>query len=473
MDSILRDAFDSEWFRSEGHRLIDMLADYLNKQQSGDGTNAIPWRSPKQLSMEWDDRADFHSLVELAQYVIDSSVSLQHPNYMGHQIGPSAVTASLAGLIVDVLNNGMGVYEMGMAGTILEQKLVQRLAEAFGLPNSSGGFFTSGGSLANLTAILAARSAKVPTAWDNGSGGQTAFIVSDESHYCIDRSVRIMGWGRAGVVRATTDNTFRMKVESMRQVYAEATSAGTTIIGVVANAGSTSTGSFDDLRSIGEFCRENDLWFHVDGAHGAAVAFSNKHRNLVDGIELADSIVIDFHKMLLTPAICSAVLFRDRKRSHEIFTQQADYLWESDDSNDSFDLARRTVECTKSMMVLKVYALLALHGEQLFERHVDSVHELANRFADMIKDRDRFELAVEPSTNIVCFRYHPRKLADGQNLSELNARIRKQIVQAGEFYIVQTALRGETWLRTTLANPITSDKQLARLLDRIEQVAKD
>ncbi|MFK7821506.1 MAG: aspartate aminotransferase family protein, partial [Planctomycetaceae bacterium] len=242
---------------------------------------------------------------------------------------------------------------------------------------------------------------------------------------------------------------------------------GLTGIAVVGRACTTSTGSFDDVQAIGNFCQKNKLWVHVDGAHGAANGPSAKYRHLVSGLELADSVTLDFHKMLMTPAITSALLFREGHKSYGSFAQQADYLWSESDSPEWFNLAKRTFECTKTMLSVKVSSIVATHGWELFDQNVTRLNDLAAGFAELLDAANDFELAIAPQTNIVCFRY----TAGTGNTCDVNKKARQKLLERGEFYIVQTVLNGETWLRTTISNPMTQPIHFEELLTAIRSVA--
>jgi len=181
--------------------------------------------------------------------------------------------------------------------------------------------------------------------------------------------------------------------------------------------------------------------------------------------------VMDFHKMLLTPAVTTALVFKNGAHSHQTFNQKAQYLFGQATDPEWFNLARRTFECTKVMMGAKVYVLWRTHGTVLFDTFVTRMYDLGATFAGLIQNHPNFELAVEPECNIVCFRYLGPGDAAANN--QLNARIRKAIVEDGHFYIVQTQLRGLTWLRVTLVNPQTDVAILLNLLKRVEQLSKD
>jgi L-2,4-diaminobutyrate decarboxylase len=267
-----------------------------------------------------------------------------------------------------------------------------------------------------------------------------------------------MGWGHDGLVRVASDDRFRLRPELLADAKARAEAAGREVVAVVASACSTSTGAFDPLPAIADFCEEHGIWMHVDGAHGASFVLSPKHRGLVEGIARADSVVWDAHKMLLCPALVTAVLFKDGRESFASFQgTQAAYLLE--DPAARTDSALRTLECTKRMMVLGLYTSLAVHGEAVIASYLDGIVDLAQDFARLLAETPGFELALPPECNIVCFRH-----GDGDDEQE---RIRRKLLEEGSFYVVKTRLRGRTFLRTTLINPRTTRADLVRLVAAI------
>ena len=408
---------------------------------------------------QWPEKPSTEPLDQLFSRVLNGSIDLHDPRFVGHQINPPAPAAALASLVVDLLNNGMGIYEMGMAGTAMERAVMRELAQQFGFDDQAAGFLTSGGTLGNLTALLTARAVHLSK---RSTKAPFSVLVSEEAHYCIERAALVMGWGKEGVIQIPSDERFCMRVELLDSAYEQAKKVGREVIAVVGSACSTSTGSYDDLEAIASFCQARNVWFHVDGAHGAAVIFSKKYRHLLRGINQADSIVLDFHKMLLSPALATAVLFRRGGDGYHTFVPQAEYLWTRDGTEEWFNIAKRTFECTKSMMVLKFYVLLSQYGTRLFDAAVTRMHDLAKEFANLIRQRSQFELAVEPTSNIVCFQL--------RKSSELNAAVRKALIEQGELYVVQTNLRGETWLRCTFSNPFTTTEIMRRVLDEVERL---
>jgi len=495
MHNPLKDAFDAEKFRQQGHQLIDMLADHLNAVQHGNvrhgnaqhgnarHTNSrngkteqpvIPWHKPEDELAFWEqDLAKGQGdALDLFRTVISRSIHLHHNKYMGHQVVPPAPLGALASLLSSFLNNGSAVYEMGAVSNALERVVAQQLCQQIGWQEESGGILTSGGTLANLTALLTARRVKAQAnVWGEGMGQKLALMVSAEAHYCVDRAARIMGWGSEGIIKIPVNDKFQMRTELLEEHLAKAKADGLEVVAVVGSACTTSTGAYDNLVEISGFCTKNDLWFHVDGAHGGAVIFSDKYRHLAKGINLADSVVIDMHKMLLAPALTTALLYRKEVDSYRTFAQQAQYLWSSQEDQEWYNMGKRTMECTKLMMSVKVYALIKTYGTSLFDEYVSRQYDLGKSFAELIKKRALFELGIEPSTNIVCFRYKAADVGEDK-VDELNSHIRQALVEQGEFYIVQTRLNNKVYLRTTLMNSNTTEKELNELLNRIEELAQ-
>lgn len=471
MSSLLHQAFNPENFRENAHQLVDLLADYLENAQKQTYTTVIPFKDPQESLAFWEEDYENNdrNLLNFYKNVIEKSVHLHHPKYMGHQVPPPAPIAALSGMLTGLLNNGMAVYEMGLVSNPLERITSQILAKRIGFDENASGLLTSGGTLANLTALLAAR-AKFTDVWEEGTTEKLAVLVSDEAHYCIDRAARIMGMGSDGIIKIPTNEHFQMKTELLEKYYSEATEKGFRVIALIGSACSTSTGSYDNLVEIGRFAQNKNLWFHVDGAHGGAVIFSEKYKYKVAGIEMADSVVIDWHKMLMTPALATAVVFKNDDDSYKTFQQKAQYLWANQHSKDWFNSGKRTFECTKLMMSVKIYSIIKAYGEEIFSENIDYLHDLANDFAKIVAENPNFELALQPESNIVCF----RKLSpNNDNLNELNSKIREKILRNGNFYIVQTTLRDNLYLRVSLMNPLTKIEDLKDLLNTIENVSLD
>ena len=463
----IRAAYDPERFRADGHRLIDELAEQLARWQRRDGV-VLPWREPAEARAQWAELEPGQGeLVDDLIRAARASTALGNPRCMAHQVPPPLPSGVLAETVSALLNNGMAVAEMGPAAVPIELCVIDWMCKTLGLPAGSGGVLTSGGSLGNLTALLAMRQARAGfDVWKQGAhaGPPLAVIVSSDAHYSVARTLRIMGWGDGGAIPAAIDSRHRLTPAAVEAALA--TAGDRRVIGIVAAAGSTATGAFDPLHELADVAEAHRLWLHVDAAHGGGVALSKTQRVKLRGIERADSVVWDAHKLLMMPALVTAVLYKHEARAYDAFAQQASYLFadNADPSHAWWDLGQRTLECTKRAMSFELWASLRVHGEGLFGDVVDRQAHLAQLLAQKITAAPDFELALAPESNIVCYRH----LAP--DLDTHNRALRHRVVEDGRFYIVGTQLPGGFYLRSTLMNPLIEERDLDELLEYLREL---
>jgi len=465
----IRDAYDPERFRADGHRLIDALADQLTRWHARDGV-VLPWRDPQAAREAWRELGAgelVHDLVRVAR----ASTALANPRCMGHQVPPPVPAGVLAETVSALLNNGMAVAEMGPAGVPIELAVIDWMCAKLGMPAGAGGVMTSGGSLGNLTALLAMRQAHAGfDVWRAGAhaGPPLAVIVSDEAHYSVARTLRIMGWGDGGAIAAPVDAKHRLTGAAVERALAGSRDDDRRVIGIVAAAGSTATGAYDPLDELADVAARHELWLHVDAAHGGGAALSPTQRAKLRGIERADSVVWDAHKLLMMPALVTAVIFKREAHAYEAFAQQASYLFAGSHPDETWwDLGQRSLECTKRMMAVELWATLRAHGEAWFGEVVDRQYALAQELAAKLDAAPDFELAIAPESNIVCYRHRPVGVAD---LDAHNRALRMRLVEDGRFYIVGTQLANGYHLRSTLMNPLTESRDLDELLEHLRQI---
>ena len=485
MMNMIDSIYDPEVFRQAGHRLVDQLADYLRAAPQGK-MPVLPYPAPPALADRYQHPMPAEPVPDAAQglsqrlqELIAEGIHLQHPGYIGHQVGAPVPAASLAELVTSVLNQSMAVYEMSPSATHIERQTVRWLCNLIGWDKEADGVFTSGGSLGNLTALLVARNhATGGTAWQRGvrSGPPLAMLVSEHAHYSVARAAGVLGLGQDGVISVPVDGQFRMDVGALGECYRVAVAQGKKVVAVVASAGTTATGSFDPLREIGEFCQAQGVWFHVDGAHGASVLLSPQYRALADGLELADSVIWDAHKMLFMPGLATALLFRQGSHGYEAFSQEASYLF-GRHQYPEYDLGLRTVECTRPMIAWKLWLSFQLYGARGLGALVTQKLDAARAFAAELKSQPDFELLTDPMCNILCFRHLPGgAAAKSRSVEQLNAhqaKIRKRVLDSGKFFLVQTRVGEALYLRCTLMNACATEQGLALLIDLIRECAAD
>lgn len=466
LEHALHESFSADRFRAQGHALIDLLADYLKSAVEQPDKKVSAFESPEEKLARWHSALQSGQMnpMDVFDRYLSETISLHNPRYVGHQVAVTHPLAALADLLIGIKNAGGGLYEMGSVPVVAERSVISWMSESLGLGSGAGGFFTSGGTLGNLTALLCARR------HSDAGDRPLSIILSDQAHYSIAKSADIMGLPKNALIKIPTHGDRKMKGEDVRLAIGKAANEGKQVIAVVANACSTALGLYDPLREIGEICARERVWFHVDGAHGAAACLSDRYRELVDGIELCDSVIWDAHKMLMTPSLGAAVIFRKQEHAYQIFDHQASYVLKGKAADHWYDPAHNTIELTRRDFAFKVYILLAAHGAQLFSSYVETTFDLARKFHEMLaQDRD-FDAPFQPESNIVCFRYRPEGLTP-EALDTLQTRIREAIIRSGEYYLVKTDLPEGRFLRVSLMNPFTTPEHLFGLMRTIKKTA--
>ncbi|PWJ50829.1 pyridoxal phosphate-dependent decarboxylase family protein [Faecalicatena contorta] len=468
-DNILGKAYSADKFRKDAQQVTDIIAEHLQASQSKQSGKTIEWASPEEQLRFWQEdfvSSDSVDLPGLCKNVFSHSINFHSKGYMGHQVATTLPVTALTSAIIGYLNNCTTVYELGMAGNSMEKVIIGHLAEKFGYDRGSTGFVTSGGSLGNLTALVTARTSSGIAEKDYHN---LAIMVSEEAHYSVERAAKIMGIKTENIIKVPVDDHFSIRPELLESAYRQAVSDGKLVFCVVGCACTTSVGAYDDLTAVAGFAQKHHLWFHVDGAHGGAVIFSDKYKHLLNGIEKSDSLILDFHKMMLVPPLSTAIIYNSRNRKANEFSPKAAYLWQDQQAEEWYNSARHTLECTKPITVLHTYAIMRLYGDEIYRQNVDTLYDLGRQFAEIVKEQKNMELALEPVSNIVCFRY----LSERTNHDELNKKVLDELLRDGTFYVVSTTVRGKFYLRITLMNPLTDRQDLEALLAKIQKIAEE
>lgn len=389
---------------------------------------------------------------------------LHHPACMGHQVAVPLPPAAVADFVTGAINNGAAIREMAPPGVALERVLVRWMAGKIGWDvagGEGGGALVSGGSLANLTALLAARAHAAPDAWERGAPSDLAVLAPESSHYSVARALGVLGLGAAALVPVATDERLRMRATDLPAALARARTAGRRPIALVANAVCTASGLHDPLEAAGAFCREHGLWFHVDAAHGASALLAPTLRARLRGIERADSVVWDAHKMLQTSSLCAAVLVRRPATLESAFRAEASYLGDpgAEVAEDDRDPWTRTLECTRPVLALKLFLNLAAYGESGLGARVAALYDAARRFHAMLAAMPGVTCLAEPESNILCFR------VGGAAIDQ--SALRRRVLAEGSAYLTQTTIHGEVWLRLTVMNPASAVEDVRALAERL------
>ena len=491
----IRRAFDPKLLEEAGHTLADALGQHLAAVEASRGS-VLNWAEPEEnidaataildAAEDGPSEEPTQRFAQLIRTMLDRGLNLHDPRYIGHQVPAPIPIAGLFDAVGSVTNQVMAIYEMGPWSSSVEQAMVRRLGRLIGFREGQfAGVVTHGGSLANLTALLTARNLALGDVWEEGiarEGPPPAIVVHGEAHYSVARAAGILGLGTRHIVRAALDERRRIDPVRLDETLAKLRAEERPIVAVVACACATPIGAFDPLVPIADVCRRHEVWLHVDAAHGGAACLSPKHRHLVEGLELADSVVWDAHKMLFVPGLCAFVFYRDKRHRFEAFRQDAPYLFDpSAPGLAEFDSGMKTVECTKRAAVFGLWGAWSMFGQELFRDMVEVTFETARLLYEKLAAADDFQPLHQPQCNILAFRHIPAELASVssssgaalERLGTFQLDLRRKIIRSGEFYIVPTEKDGVGALRVTVINPLTAPEHLDQLLDTLRAMGRE
>ena len=412
---------------------------------------------------------------EVADDILPHSVSPSNARCAAHLQCPPMVPGLVAEQLLAATNQSLDSFDQAPAATVLERRVVGELCDLFGLPEGSDGVFTSGGTQSNFQALLLARDRYcerrfgVDTQADGipPEAGSLRVLCSEAAHFTAEQAAHHLGLGEDAVVTVPTDERRRMDPSALEEELAALEDRGAEPFAVVGTAGTTDFGSFDPLAALADRAAEHDLWFHVDAAYGGALAVSDARGDVLEGVERADSIAVDFHKLLYQPISCGAFLLRDGD-DFELMARNAAYLNpEAHDEGGVPNLVAKSVQTSRRFDALKPYVAFRTLGRRGLAELVDRTLELAEEAAALVAGADDFELLHEPTLNAVVFRYRPDGLTDEGRLGRLNAAVRERLLEDGRAVVARTDVDGVTSLKFTLLNPTATVDDVAGMLDVI------
>ncbi|MGH3096301.1 MAG: aminotransferase class I/II-fold pyridoxal phosphate-dependent enzyme [Streptosporangiales bacterium] len=458
-----------EEFRREGHRVVDWIADYLDRIEErpvraqvgpGEVRAALPAHPPER------GEPYEHVLADLDRVILPGVTHWQHPSYFAY----FPANASGPAVLGDLLSSGLGVQGMlwatSPACTELEMVVTDWLAELFGLPEefrhggSGGGVIQDSASSGNLVALLAARHHASEGAVEvAGVRGRYTVYVSTETHSSLEKAVRIAGLGADNVRTVATDETLAMDAGDLDRVLAEDIAAGATPALVCATVGTTATTAIDPVRAIGAVCRRYGVWLHVDAAYAGVAAVCPEFRTLTDGVgEYADSYCTDPHKWLLTNFDCSMLWVRDRRPLETALSVLPEYLRNAaTESGAVVDYRDWQVPLGRRFRALKLWSVIRWYGAEGLRAHIRDDVQLAERFAELVAADDRFELAAPRPLALVCLRPRWEALtgATGEGADALTARVLDRLNDSGRLFLSHAKVGGRTVLRFCVGAPAT------------------
>jgi aromatic-L-amino-acid decarboxylase len=403
--------------------------------------------------------------LDLAVDVLDASLAQSRPRYLAY-IGSSGLEV---GAVADLL---AASYDINLAldargATRLEHQAISWLAEFLGFP-ARAGYFTSGGTISNITALAAARERALPGSRQSGMGHHTsAMYCSAEAHYSITRAAELLGIGRDNVRPVPIDEYRRMSATALADLIDADRAAGVTPVAVIATAGTTLTGAVDPIDAIADVCTEHSVWLHVDGAYGLPAAAAPTAQHLFAGLPRADSMSVDAHKWMFVPKACSAVLVRRQEDLATAFSHNEAYIPHEGDALNAVDV---TLEYSRPFRALKLWLALRVHGAQAFRDAIEENLQQANLLFDLAHAHGSFETrAHRPQLSITPIRH----VSDGcPDIDRHNDELCRAMQGDGRVYISPAIIDGQTWLRPCFTNFRTTREDVHVLLDVAAEIGE-
>ncbi len=435
---------DSESRRRLGYKLIDVIDAYFSSLPTRPVQLPAEQRTFGELSDAMPEFGEDAAVVldDICREIIDKGFHVPSANYFGLMNPTPTYMAVLAEALVAAVNPQLATLARSQLASKIEHETVRWIAERVGWNNGSGGTFTSGGNEANFSGLALALAAHFPQSVNDGVasiGARPLLYASAESHHSLDKSAGLLGIGRSAVRRVAIDSRLRMEVKALDGAIERDLAAGHCPFCVVATAGTTNSGAVDPIDAIAGVCARRNLWLHVDGAYGAAAVFSDKHRELVRGIELADSITLDPHKWLAMPFAAGVILTRRPEVLAQAFEVATPYMPRAANARliDNFKIS---TQWSRRMNSLKLWLTLRVHGRAAYEEHIDRQLRLARGFADWVRDSEHYELVTEPDLTIVNLRV--KGAGDEAATAAANAAVVEAVTRNGTRWISETKVAG-------------------------------
>ena len=421
------------------------------------------------------------SLERMVELFLNKSLKVHHPHSLAHLHCPTMVASQIAEVLINATNQSMDSWDQSPAGSLMEVQLIDWLRQKVGYGAGQAGVFTSGGTQSNLMGVLLARDACIAKNWKDENGNpwsvqrdgipsdamrNVKVICSENAHFSVQKNMAMMGMGFQSVVTVPVNENAQMDVDALEKTMAHLQSEGKIVACVVATAGTTDAGAIDPLRKIRDITNQYGAWMHIDAAWGGALILSNSHRDMLDGIELSDSVTLDFHKHYFQTISCGAFLLKD-EANYRFMHYEAEYLNSAyDEEHGVPNLVSKSLQTTRRFDALKLWMTIESLGEELYGSMIDHGVKLTSEVADYIKATDGLELLVEPQFASVLFRVVPEGYPV-EFIDSLNQNVADELFARGEANIGVTKVGNVQSLKMTTLSPVVTVDNVENLLAQV------
>ncbi|MDN4128442.1 pyridoxal phosphate-dependent decarboxylase family protein [Pantoea ananatis] len=454
---------------------------WLEQPEMYQGKTVAELRERIQLDFNPEGLGNQAAIERAIEYFLKDSLSVHHPQCVAHLHCPSLVISQAAEVLINATNQSMDSWDQAPSATLIEMKLIEWLRSQVGYQAGDAGVFTSGGTQSNLMGLMLARDAffarQGHSVQQDGLIGDLRKIkvfCSENAHFSVQKNMALLGLGYQSVTLVKCDEFARMDMTDLADKLAQAKANNEQVLAIVATAGTTDAGAIDPLRDIVKLAAEQKIWVHVDAAWGGALLLSEKYRHYLDGLDLVDSVTLDFHKQFFQTISCGAFLLKEA-RHYELMRYQAAYLnSEFDEAQGVPNLVSKSLQTTRRFDALKLWMGLEALGQKQYAAIIDHGVTLAQQVAQFVEQHDALELVMKPQLASVLFRYRPQQMAEWSDadVALFNQRIGDALLESGRANVGVTEHNGVTCLKMTLLNPTVTLEDITVLLALLEKTAQ-
>lgn len=464
---------------------VEAVSNWLSEEKMYTGGSIRQLRSEIQFEPTAQGLGLPETLSRLNHLFLSKSLKVHHPHSLAHLHCPTMVASQVAEVLINATNQSMDSWDQSPVGSLMEVQLIDWLRQKVGYGKGTAGVFTSGGTQSNLMGVLLARDACVAKHWQNDDGTEWSVqrdglptdalkrvkvVCSENAHFSVQKNMAMMGMGFQSVVTVPCDELGQMDIGALNQKLSELKQSDKLVACIVATAGTTDAGAIDGLPEIRQAADSVGAWVHVDAAWGGALLLSPKYRSKLQGIELADSITLDFHKHFFQSISCGAFLLKD-ERNFRFMHYEAEYLNSAyDEEHGVPNLVSKSLQTTRRFDALKLWFTLEALGENLYASMIEHGVDLSQEVAQFIREQDDFELLVNPQFASVLFRVRPKDYPI-EFLDNLNQNVADSLFAQGEANIGVTKVNGVQSLKMTLLSPIATLDNVQKLLAQVRAQA--
>ena len=462
--------FSSKEMREFGYQVIDDLIDYYETRADRPVAGALDHAAldailteplPRE-GMPWRD-----VLAQFQRQVVDTTNHVDHPRFFAY----IPLANNFASVMADALAAGYNIFNavwlQGPGAAQVERLTVDWLRQILGLPTEAGGTFVSGGSMANLTGLAVAREIQL-----QGDMRHAVAYCSDQIHFAISRGLRVLGFAPEQLRKIASDGDYRLSIARLREAIEEDRAAGKRPFCIIASAGTTNTGAVDPLDALADYCQQEGLWLHVDGAYGAPAMLTEKGRNALKGLERVDSLALDAHKWLFQPVECGIVLVRDRRWLPITFKETSEILKDMQSEGEELNFMYQGIQLTRQFRALKLWMSFKVFGLDAISQAIAAGFENAESAERLLREAGCWEIVTPAQMAIVTFRYKPAS-GDERLANRVTNDLVGRLLADGFAFASGTQLREKTVMRMCANNPRTTPADLARTIQLMGRLAAD